>query len=204
MTSQGTHLPCLPGPGSELGEEVAPLRPSHGEGQRKELPFRDQESHARTPVYFFLLICCPHVFLHRFYVFFFFNLFIFNGRIIALQYWVGFCHTSTWISHRYTYVRSLLSLPPSPSHLSRLLQSPGFTLWKTDSQWEFAVDSILMAPWLISVVQTQLPRSCPQKRLQAGLQSSCSVYTNSSPPLLSIPRCSQTSGPHPALRLLSA
>ena len=28
------------------------------------------------------------------------NLFIFNGRIIALQYTVGFCHTSTWISHR--------------------------------------------------------------------------------------------------------
>ena len=127
------------------------------------------------PQCFFLLIYCPHVFLHRFYVFCFFNLFIFNGRIIALQYWVGFCHTSTWISHRYTYVRSLLSLPPSPSHPSRLLHSPGFTLWKTNSKWEFAVDSILMAAWLISVVQTQLPRSCPQKRLQAGLQSSCSV-----------------------------
>jgi len=27
---------------------------------------------------------------------------------IALQYCVGFCHTSTWISHRYIYVLSLL------------------------------------------------------------------------------------------------
>ena len=31
----------------------------------------------------------------------FLNFFIFNWRIIALQYCVGFCHISTWISHRY-------------------------------------------------------------------------------------------------------
>ena len=30
--------------------------------------------------------------------------FFFNWKIIALQYCVGLCHTSTWISHRYTYV----------------------------------------------------------------------------------------------------
>ena len=39
-------------------------------------------------------------------------LFIFNWRLIALQYCVGFCHTSTWISHSYTYVPSLLKFPP--------------------------------------------------------------------------------------------
>ena len=39
------------------------------------------------------------------FIVFFFNSFIFNWRIIALQYWFGFCHTSTWISHRCTYVR---------------------------------------------------------------------------------------------------
>ena len=33
--------------------------------------------------------------------------FFFYWRIIALQYCVGFCHTSTWISHRLTYVTSL-------------------------------------------------------------------------------------------------
>ena len=27
--------------------------------------------------------------------------------------WVGFCQTSTWISHRHTYVPSLLNLPPT-------------------------------------------------------------------------------------------
>ena len=37
-------------------------------------------------------------------VLFLFYLFIFNGRMIALQYWFDFCHISTWISHRCTYV----------------------------------------------------------------------------------------------------
>ena len=46
------------------------------------------------------------------------NLFIFNWRIIALQSHVGFCHTTTWISHRYTYVPCLLNLLPTPSHPS--------------------------------------------------------------------------------------
>ena len=44
---------------------------------------------------------------------FFFNVFISNWRIIASQYYAGFCHTSTWISQRYTYVPSLLNLPPT-------------------------------------------------------------------------------------------
>ena len=35
---------------------------------------------------------------------FFFNLFIFNWRIIASLYFVGCCHISIWISYRYTYV----------------------------------------------------------------------------------------------------
>ena len=42
-----------------------------------------------------------------------FLIFIFNWRIIALQFCVAFCHTSTWISHRYTHVASLLNLPPT-------------------------------------------------------------------------------------------
>ena len=44
---------------------------------------------------------------------FIFNLFIFNLRIIALQCCIDFCHTSTWISHRYTHVPTLLKLPSS-------------------------------------------------------------------------------------------
>ena len=44
---------------------------------------------------------------------FFLKNFIFNWRVIALQCCVGVCHTSTWISHRYTYVPSFLNLPPT-------------------------------------------------------------------------------------------
>ena len=43
------------------------------------------------------------------------NLFIFNWRIIALQYCVGFCHISTWISHRDTI--GIRMSPPSWNYL---------------------------------------------------------------------------------------
>ena len=51
---------------------------------------------------------------------FFFNFLL----IFALHYYIGFCHSSTWVSHRHTYVPSLLNLPPisHPSHPSRLSQ----------------------------------------------------------------------------------
>ena len=51
----------------------------------------------------------PHSF------FFFFNLFIFNWRIIALQYCLGFYQIATWISHDLDLTMS----PPleHPSHL---------------------------------------------------------------------------------------
>ena len=62
----------------------------------------------------------PPVFISHLYVFFgeirrqniFFNYYYFYWRIIALQYFAVFCQTSTWISHRYTYIPSLLNLPP--------------------------------------------------------------------------------------------
>jgi len=51
--------------------------------------------------------------------------FIFNRSVVALHYCVGFCHISTWIGHRYTYVPSPLNIPPPPtsSHPSRFSQS---------------------------------------------------------------------------------
>ena len=38
---------------------------------------------------------------------------IISWSIIVLQYCVCFCQMSTWISHRYTYVFSLLNFPPT-------------------------------------------------------------------------------------------
>ena len=57
---------------------------------------------------------------------FFFSFELFNRRIIALQNFVVFCHTSTRISRRYPYVLSLPNLP-----LITLLISPLFFSIKT-------------------------------------------------------------------------
>ena len=59
-----------------------------------------------------------------------FNLFIFNWRTIALQYCVGFCHTSKHESPIGIHMSppSWTSLPsPTPSHPSSLLQSPALS-----------------------------------------------------------------------------
>ena len=44
-------------------------------------------------------------------LYFFLKLIYFYWRIVALQNFAVFCETSTWISHRYTYIPSLLKLP---------------------------------------------------------------------------------------------
>ena len=49
---------------------------------------------------------CKHFCLSLLY------LLTFHWRRIALQYHIDFCHISTWISHRYTYVPSLLNPTP--------------------------------------------------------------------------------------------
>ena len=63
----------------------------------------------------------PVVYNMFYYFFFLLNLF-FIWRTIALQYYVGFCHTTTWISHNYISILSLWNLPPHPIHPSRSSQ----------------------------------------------------------------------------------
>ena len=95
------------------------------------------------------LICC--LFLNFFSTLFYFTIlywfchtltwlfivlickFIFNWRIIALQYCVGLCHTSAWISHRHTYVPSL---PPHPTPLG-CHRAPGLSSLRhtANSHW---------------------------------------------------------------------
>ena len=55
------------------------------------------------------LFCCSDYFSfsHLGAVSFFLFRLIFNWKIIALQYCVGFCHISTWISHQFSSVQSL-------------------------------------------------------------------------------------------------
>ena len=55
--------------------------------------------------------CLWHVTESRWYCMSFF--YLFNWRLITLQYCSGFCHTLTWISHGCTCV----SHPEPPSHL---------------------------------------------------------------------------------------
>ena len=61
-------------------------------------------------------------------VFTFLMYLFFYWRIIALQNFVVFCQTSTWISHRYTYIPSLLNLPPHSTPLGRY-RAPVWVLW---------------------------------------------------------------------------
>ena len=53
-----------------------------------------------------MLILCLTLYIYVY------NLFIFYWRRIALQNFIVFCQTSIWISHRYTFIPSLLNLPP--------------------------------------------------------------------------------------------
>ena len=51
--------------------------------------------------------------LYFFIIFIFFPFIFIHWRLITFQYCSGFCHTLTWISHRFTYIPH----PDSPSHL---------------------------------------------------------------------------------------
>ena len=74
-------------------------------------------------IYIYIYI---YAFLHTQSSLYFFNFFSFifiSWRLISLQYWSGFCHTLTWISHGFTCIphpdpSSHLPLHPIPLGLS--------------------------------------------------------------------------------------
>ena len=82
-----------------------------------------------------MLFCIQNVFIVSLKKYF-----IFNWMIITLQYCVDFCHTSTWISHRYTYVPSLLILPANSYSIPplRLSQNTEFEFPTSDSKFPLA------------------------------------------------------------------
>ena len=88
-------------------------------------------------VHVFFCCCCPcSIIILKF---------IFHWMLIALQCCVGFCHRTMWISHKYTYIPSLLNLPPSTTHATPL----GYMYFKNcfslanPSQWCDGLESSL-------------------------------------------------------------
>ena len=63
----------------------------------------------------------------------------FNWRLITLQYWGGFCHTLTRISHGCTCVPPILNLPPTSLHTPSLWVVPEHQLKCPASCIEFAL-----------------------------------------------------------------
>ena len=88
------------------------------------------------------------------------KLFIFNWRIIALQYRVGFCHTSAWISHRYTCP---LPLEP-PSHLPLYPIPPGCYRAQFESP-----ESCSKFPFILPIFNHQR-HECVWQRIQGPVQ----------------------------------
>ena len=79
----------------------------------------------KTGVFFFFLILIFKIYLFLLFILF---LKLFNWRLITLQYGGGFCHTTTWISHRCTCVPPSWNPLPPPylPHPSDLSQSTSF------------------------------------------------------------------------------
>ena len=82
-----------------------------------------------------------------------FKLFIFNWRIIALQYSVGFCQMSTWISHGYT---SLLNLPPHPSPLV-CYRVPVWVSWVIQQISKFMLAILHMVIYVSTLFSLDIP-----------------------------------------------
>ena len=90
--------------------------------------------------------------------------FFFNWRVIALQNFVVFCHTSTRVSHRYTYASSFPDLPPIslPIPTFSLSQSPCLISLShiTISHWLFYI-WICKFPCYFLHISHPLPPSLP-------------------------------------------
>ena len=107
--------------------------------------------------------------------------------IVTLQYCIGFCHTSTLLSHGYTYVPSLLNLPPTFQPIP-LLTEPWFEFPDSYSKFPLAIYFTYGNVYQFSSIQ--FSRSVVSDSLQPhGLQHAgipCPsptprVYSNSCP-----------------------
>ena len=85
------------------------------------------------------------------------------------MYYFGFCETSTWISHRYTYVPSIVNFPPTPSppHPCRLLQRPPLSSLShaANSHWLSVLHMVIRVSVLLSPYSPPSLSSSPLTRL---------------------------------------
>ena len=87
------------------------------------------------------------------------NLF-FNWSIIALQCYISFWCTTTWISYKYTYIHSLMSFPPSLPHPISLGHHRPFCILKCflfiphghDVSYLFMMNEIFCISMLVNLV----------------------------------------------------
>ena len=104
------------------------------------------------------------LFLIVFFCLFVFSFIFTSWRLITLQYWSGFCHTLTWISHGFTCI----SHPDPPSHLPLHLiplglpsaPGPSTCLMHPTFNW-FLLEDSCFTGLLVSVVKQSEPAITP-------------------------------------------
>ena len=93
---------------------------------------------------------------------------------IALQYCVDFCHTSTWINHRYTYVPSLLNFPPT----SHFIPSPVVTEHQFELPESYSKIPLLSVRYMIVYASMPLSPFVPPSP-SCPVSTVCSTSTSS-------------------------
>ena len=105
--------------------------------------------------------------------------FVFNWRIMALQCCIGFCHTSPWVSHRYTYDPSLVNPPPTSPHPLACCRAPGLSSLRRAANphcWSTLPTVMYMFQrYSSSLSLPLLPPLCPQA-CSLGLCLPCSLF----------------------------
>ena len=112
--------------------------------------------------------------------------------MFALQYWFYFCHTSTWINHRYTYVPSPLE---SLSHLLPILTPLGYCRAPVWVPWVIQKISICYLFKCVSVYASMLLCPFVLSSLSSPQPLSISLFSMSASPSL---LCKQVHQHHPS------